>query len=142
MIYLCAIESTQGVTWEVAKTRGPVNVLQHTLRIRCRLDPHVLAILRVPQSRQCFDGHITIDKRLLQLIAHDNMQVVGHLISLDANQARTHLVERAGERGSIYSGEMPWESFTNGSTLTPPFHSQTPHPILPQPRSDLLHSSP
>src|SRR5260370_6502642 len=132
MVDLGAIEITQGLTWEVGKTRGPGNVLQHTLRIRCRLDPYVLAILRVPQCRQCFDGHITIDKRLLQLIAHDNMQVVGHLISFDANQARTHLVERAGERGSIYSGEMPWESFTNGSILTSPVRFLTPNRMLPQ----------
>src|SRR5260221_14542453 len=120
MIYLCAKEITQGVTWEVAKTRGPVNVLQHTLRIRCRLDPHVLAILRVPQCRQCFDGDITLDKRLLQLIPHDNMQVLGHLISLDANQARTHQAPRPSERAGIYSREMPWESCTNGSILPRP----------------------
>src|SRR5438105_4850358 len=91
-VNLRAVEITERVGREVAEAACPVNILQNPLRIALWLDSQVFTVLRVPLAWQALNGDIPVNQLLLQLVAHDDMQVVGHLVGLDADQARLYPV--------------------------------------------------
>ena len=74
---------------EVAVRRArPVHVLEHAARVVGHLDAEELPHPRVPRLRQVGERELAGDELLLELEAEDDVQRVGDLVGVDADQAR------------------------------------------------------
>src|SRR5205807_6700015 len=131
VVDLCTVEIAKRVAWEVAKAGGPVDILQHSFGIRRRLNAQVLLILSVPKARQRLNCNLTIDQRLLQLEAYNDMQVVCHFVSLDPNQAWLHFIKSTSEGGNIHMGKLFRKRLAHDCKLTLPVRFGAPDRIFP-----------
>ena len=92
-------EAAERVAREVAEgARRPVDVLQHAVGVVGDLDaeqpPHAV----VPRRRQVGDGERALDQRALELEAHHDVQRVGELVGLDADERRAHAHDQGVQR--------------------------------------------
>jgi hypothetical protein len=92
-------EGAERVGGEVAeRTLRPVHVLQHAVRVRLGDHAEIRVHRLVPALRQFVDAHRAVDEAALQFEAEHDVQVVGHLVGLHANEGRLHPVDGAVER--------------------------------------------
>src|SRR5947209_12672528 len=129
---LSSIKVAKRVCWEVAETARPVDILQYSLSVIGRFNTEIFAIFGVPETRQRLNSNISINKDLLQLEAHNDMQVVGHLICFDTYQAGLDFVQSSGKGCNIHVGKLLWKCFSYGSILTLPVWLGTSNGILPE----------
>src|SRR5262245_18454027 len=91
-------EISERVSREIADpAEAPVDVLQTTVPVVRRRQVEQLLETLVPRPRQLRRRKVAADQRLLQLEAQDDVQVVGRLISFDADERRLHVVDREHE---------------------------------------------
>ena len=74
-----------------------MDVLQHALAIAGRDDAQEGAAALVPGGGQIRDRETAADQRLLQLVAQQDMQMIGDLIGADPVDSRAQAVDRAME---------------------------------------------
>ena len=92
------VERSERVGREVADQPGrPVHVLQHAHAVVRRNDADERAHALVPGGRQIVDRQVASHQRELELEAQEDVQVVGDLVGLDADQRRLDEVGGAHE---------------------------------------------
>ena len=88
----------------------PVDVLQHADDDVRRLQPEVLAHLRVERLGKILERELAGEHRALELEAKNDVQAVRHLVGVHAAIRRLHLVQRAMERLEDTSPNCPGNS--------------------------------
>src|SRR4029077_10380553 len=95
---LDADPAPERVRGEVAEVRVcPVDVLEHAVEDPGRLDAQVVAELRVERLRQVGGSDLPREHLPLELEAEDDVQRIGDLVGVHADQARRDAVDRAME---------------------------------------------
>mmetsp|Transcript_6496 Transcript_6496/g.16828 ORF Transcript_6496/g.16828 Transcript_6496/m.16828 type:complete len:320 (+) Transcript_6496:240-1199(+) len=113
LVDLARSHGAQRVRGKVAEgPSAPVHVLQAALRVRGRSVAQVLLHAGVPRLRHLRHLHAPLNERLLDLVANDDVQRVGHLVALRADVARLHDlvqlgVERVGRGGRAVQLRQP-----------------------------------
>ena len=89
----------EGVSREVTDgAAGPVCVLHDTIRVGRRCDTQVRMHPFVPCLGEVLDSQRSFQQLLLKLVAQHDVEVVGDLIGLNADEAGLHAVYRPVER--------------------------------------------
>ena len=83
-----------------------MDILQHAVGVVGHLDAQVLAHAGVPGLGQVGEAQLAFHDFLLQLEAQDDVQVVGGLVGLHADERRLDLVDGAVEALRIDPGEL------------------------------------
>ena len=105
------------IGWEVTDQPGcPVHILEHAVSIVGHLDPEVLLVSGVPRLGQVSDRKPPFDQLLLELEPHDDVQPVGDLVGLDADQRGCNAVDGTVKRVRVQPG---WEELTIRGASTP-----------------------
>ena len=93
---------------EVAEQPGaPVHVLQHALGGVGHVDAEQPVHALVPRRRQVVDRERALDQRQLELEAQDDVEVVGRLVGVDADQRALDGVDRAVEGVGVDAARDP-----------------------------------
>ena len=97
---LRGVHRAQRIAGKVAEHAvRPVHVLQRAvLVVAARVHAEQLHHLRVPQRRHVLGLDLAFDQRALDLVAQDDVRRVGHLVGIDADEARLH-ARRSGGAG-------------------------------------------
>jgi hypothetical protein len=92
---LGGVEIAERIGGKVADRRDrPVNVLKTALRIIRRRQTQIRHHLLVPCRGEVRHGQIARQHRLLQLVADENVQVIGSLIRFSADETRPNVIDR------------------------------------------------
>ena len=103
---LCALPQLHGDDVAERVRRGKYPIVMSDQWTSCdtadhdvgRLEPEVLAHLRVERLGEILEREVAGEHRALELEAEDDVQAVRHLVSVDAAVRRLHLVQRTMER--------------------------------------------
>ena len=87
------------------------NFLRAALRGIRGADPQVRLHTLVPQRGQISDPDRPVDQPLLQLETQEDVQVVGHLVGLDADQRGRNLVDRRPEGIELHPPQLLGKEF-------------------------------
>ena len=83
-----------------------MHILHHAVAVVGRGDAQVGGVARVPGIGQVADRQLAFQQRQFEVEAQHDVQVVGHLVGLDANQRALDLVDRAVERDPANLAEL------------------------------------
>ena len=112
---LCAVGAAEGIAREITEVaHRPVDVLQAAVGVIGYIHAEVLFVLGVPCSGQVGHGQRALHQRLLQLIADHDVQRVGQLVSLGADQAGLGAVDGAPDLLGSDIGQLIGEDFPQG----------------------------
>src|SRR5262249_787423 len=136
---LSAYQVAQRVPDNPAQGAGPVDVLQGALSIRGWLQREVLADPRGPGFWYVRHGQTPVQQVVLDLEPQQYVQVVSHLVGVDADIGRPHSVTGAPECLCIHILERFRES-PSQPRVEPLVEGAAPtHHILPEARLGLVH---
>src|SRR2546426_1023707 len=91
------------------RTYGPASSGEPAARVVRRRQAEVLLHLRVEELRHVGDGEPVVDQLLLELEAQDDVEVIGDLVRIDADQRRLHAVDRTPEGLLVDRAELARE---------------------------------
>ena len=109
-----------------------MDVLQDPARVVRDVDPQVVLHASIPRFRELAQLDGAADDLLLELEAQDDVQVVGRLVGLDADQRRAHLVDRPVERFFVHGAERLREGVPQLGIEAVPEGPPAADEVLPQ----------
>ena len=109
-----------------------MDVLQTAVGIVGHIDAEVLFILGVPGGGQVGHGQCALHQGLFQLIAHHDMQGVGQLVGLGADQARFGAVDGAPDLLGGDVGQLRGEQLLQRRVQVVDKGAGTAHQVLKQ----------
>jgi hypothetical protein len=109
-----------------------VHVLENAARVVGDVDPEVLVHPRIPLLRQVVQVDATLDQLLLELEAQDDVHVVRHLVRVDPDQRRVHLVDCPVKRFLVDRRELR-ERLLEPRVEVAPERTRTADEVLPRP---------
>src|SRR4051794_32088164 len=118
----------------------PVHVLQHAFGVARHVDAEVLPHAAVPLVRQLFERELLGEHRLLELEAEDDVQVVGRLVRLDADQRRLHDVHLAVPALDVVAAERVRVQLLQAREEVTPERQRAADEVLPHPALRLVHA--
>ena len=81
-------------------------VLQNAVLVVRHVDAEVFLIKAVPLARQVVYLELAVHHALFKLVAHHDVQAVGDLVGLGADERRLHLVDGAVEFFLVHVGKL------------------------------------
>ena len=95
---LCAVGAAKRVGREVADAAArPMAVLQNAVLVVRHVDAEVFLVKAVPLARQVVYLELAVHHALFELVAHHDVQAVGDLVGLGADEGRLRLIDGAVE---------------------------------------------
>ena len=102
----------EGVGWEISNgAHRPVDILQHAVGIGVGNYPQVSLHAVIPNVRQVFDQYAAFQKSVFDLEAQHDVEVVGNLVALNADQCGSHHINRPVESIRVNTVEGFREAF-------------------------------
>ena len=123
----------QGVGGEVAEGAAvPVDVLHDALGVARHVEPEVLLVAGVPGVGQILEREGLLEERHLELEADGDVEVVGDLVGLDADQRALDGVRRAVEVLGVDGAERLGEVLGKEGLKPANERPAAADPVLPQ----------
>ena len=95
---LRAVGAAERVGREVADAAArPMAVLQHAVLVVRHVDAEIFLVKAVPLARQVVHLEFAVHHTLFELVAHHDVQAVGDLVGLGADEGRLRLIDGAVE---------------------------------------------
>ena len=117
-----------------------MHVLQHADAVVRRLDADERAHALVPGGRQIVDAEVAAHQRELELEAQEDVQVVGDLVGLDADQRRLDEVGGAHELLERDVAELLGERLPDLGEVPLPERARAADHVLPEARLRLVQA--
>src|SRR5579884_922316 len=125
---------------EVAERAArPVHVLEHAPAVVGHLDPQVLPHAAVPLLRELLEPEALREQVLLELEAHDDVEVVRRLVGLDADQRRLDGVHLPVPALGVVAAHRLREELAQAREEEGPERPRAPDEVLPHPALGLVH---
>src|SRR5260370_11472059 len=117
---LCGVEVAQSVSREVPyRSRAPMDVLKTAVCVSGDLQAEHLLEFLVPAGGEMGDGKFALDQFDLDLETEDDVQIVGHLIRLDADEGRRNTVHGSGDLFRRKPGQLGEMAAHGGMPMLP-----------------------
>ena len=141
MEHLGTVGIAQSVRREVAEgTARPVAVLQAALAVIGNLHAQILLVQLCPRGRDLLCRQGARNELLLDLVPHHNVQAVGQLIGLGADEAGLHLVHSAVELLRSHISQLCGEEFLHLGIDGPDKGAGTADEVLVEAGLALVHA--
>src|SRR5208337_3270655 len=116
----------------------PMHVLQTAIAIVGWSKTEIGLHAGTPSLGKIFHAQMAFEQIQLQVETHHNMEVIGDLVGIRADQGSLHLVDRTVEGLEAYLPELVGERIPQSREKMFPEGAAAAHHILPKPRLTLV----
>ena len=118
----------------------PMHVLQTAIAVVARSNAEIGLHAGAPSFGEILDAEMAFEQFQLQVETHHDMQIIGDLVGIRADQGAFNLVDRAVKGLEPCLPELIWKTIPQNRVKMLPERAAAADDIFPKPRLALVHA--